>query len=417
MAETDEKNGNGGEGGKKDRGLFASARKLARAAVTRAIERLTGMPLSGDPWASRPMLDAPGAPVAKAAPAPMAARPATAPAAPAPKPAPAPVAAKAAPAPAAAKPAPLPVKPAPVATRPAPAPARTPAPAAKPAPAIVPTKATAAPLAAKPGGVPAPAPAAAPPTPVPRAAPAVVTTAPFPQEPLGILDLEETPETYGIDEVAVIARDPRQLFVHWEVTPGAWAHARAALGGAEGKLTLRLFVTARNPDDSFYDFIHDEPLPWDHGRRYVPAPAKDARVSAAVGVLTADGRFAGMAFAPPTNVPSGAVAADGATEWMDVAPAGPPGEVAVPPRVRAVGSAAEVAAAIAATGGRQGGRFRLGAVGSAGEGRRLPSGLYAAGEDGEDGGDLETEGPGGDATSPVRRRPSSPSRSQGSVPR
>src|SRR5690349_4271176 len=58
-------------------------------------------------------------------------------------------------------------------------------------------------------------------------------------EPWGMLDADEPPELYGVDEVTVLARDPYTLFTHWEVTPATLAAARASLG-EEGTLVLRL---------------------------------------------------------------------------------------------------------------------------------------------------------------------------------
>src|SRR5438128_822144 len=53
------------------------------------------------------------------------------------------------------------------------------------------------------------APAAAPPT--------------RPAAPIGMLDLVELPDTYGIDEVSVLPRDPYTQLAYWEATP----HGRA----------------------------------------------------------------------------------------------------------------------------------------------------------------------------------------------
>jgi hypothetical protein len=439
---TDLREGQGRD--KKDRGLFASARKLARAAVTRAIERLTGMPLSGDPWATRGLLDDPATRGASAfasasapdpipAPMPMpmptptpmpaaqarkvivdaaapmvpmapasattvkVAAPPTAPVTPV---APAragtvPGIGPAAPTPARVASASTPPPQTPVATRAASTSAATTAAATRPvpppAPPIVMTPRAASSPRPATGGLPSPAPGK--PAPLPtngsnsangsRSASSAPAAAPAPepeveQEPLGILDFEETPETYGVDECAVIARDPNTLFVYWEVTPGAWDRARGALGG-DGVLTLRLFVSSFDAHGHGHDFTHDTRLTWDHGRRYVEAPARNAKISVAVGLLGAGGRFVAMAYGPPTLVPSGAVAAEAAEEWMDVAPAGPPGTSRVPPRIRAIGTAEQVAAQMAASGraSRRAAGARAGAAtGTAGRGRLLPSGLY-----------------------------------------
>jgi hypothetical protein len=295
-------------------GLLSMARRLARAAVTRAVERLTGMPLSGDPWATPKKLPTPPAPPAPPArparPAPVA-RPAAAPATkpPAAKPAPITTAGPT------AKPSSIPTvdrKPrTPASKAPSPTRAATPAPGTK--------------------AVPIPAPAPLPPPPA------------EPEEPFGILDYAEPPETYGLDEVFVTFRDPGTLFCWWEVTPSAWERARAELGG-DGRLVLRLDVT----DGEGHAWTVDEPLSWDHGRRYLAAPAPGGHVAGAVGVLAPDGRFARMAGAAPVHVPPGVPGPDEPIDWMEVARGddhAPNGAALPPPRVVHRGPGRELAGA------------------------------------------------------------------------
>src|SRR5262249_42778952 len=146
---------------------------------------------------------------------------------------------------------------------------------------------------------------------------------PPPQEPFGMLDLEEPPETYGIDEVAVLARDPGTLFVYWEVTERGRAAAGATLG-APGQLVLRVYaVSARTgAATAGVDSVTiDHALGWDHGRHYVAAPRPGAYVSAAVGLRSADGRFAAIAHAPRIQVPQAEPGPEEAVEWMEVIPA------------------------------------------------------------------------------------------------
>jgi len=51
-------------------------------------------------------------------------------------------------------------------------------------------------------------------------------------EPWGMLDDAALPERYDVDRVHVMARDPRMLFVYWELTERGRAAALAALPGA-----------------------------------------------------------------------------------------------------------------------------------------------------------------------------------------
>lgn len=153
-----------------------------------------------------------------------------------------------------------------------------------------------------------------------------------PEEPYGILDLEEPPETYSVEEVTVLARDPHTLFAYWEVTAAGWDRARAHLGG-DGNLTLRLFAVRARPEGGVESTTHDFALSWDHGRRYLPAPAPGAAVSAAVGLLSADGRFAPIAQAPRVRVPPAEPGPEGPVEWMEVAPARARGARIEPPEI------------------------------------------------------------------------------------
>jgi hypothetical protein len=142
---------------------------------------------------------------------------------------------------------------------------------------------------------------------------------PTPREPFGMLDLEEPPEIYGIDEVTVLARDPFTLFLYWEVTADGRAGARAALGGADGALIVRVVSVS---DDGAGPETHtvDVQLGWDHGRRYLGAPRPGAHVTCAVGLLHADGRFAPIAHAPRIRVPWADPGPEGPVEWMEVEP-------------------------------------------------------------------------------------------------
>ena len=47
-------------------------------------------------------------------------------------------------------------------------------------------------------------------------------------EPFGMLDLQELPETYDVDEVEVMYKDPWWAFVYWEVTDAGLAAASSA---------------------------------------------------------------------------------------------------------------------------------------------------------------------------------------------
>ena len=68
-----------------------------------------------------------------------------------------------------------------------------------------------------------------------------------------MLDFEELPESYGVDECEVLYKDPFWVFAYWEVTDGGLGAARAQLGqSADGaRLVLRLFTTVPQAEGVF----------------------------------------------------------------------------------------------------------------------------------------------------------------------
>src|SRR5262245_58258656 len=143
----------------------------------------------------------------------------------------------------------------------------------------------------------------------------------MPQEPLGMLDYEEPPEIYGIDDCAVVPRDPWNLFVYWEVTPDGRAGARARLGadGHAARLVLRLCSVGVGPGGVAHE-ERDVDLDWDHGRRVIPAPAPGLRVSIAVGLRAPSGAFAPIVHSATVLVPPAEPYPEGPVEWMEVLP-------------------------------------------------------------------------------------------------
>jgi hypothetical protein len=139
-------------------------------------------------------------------------------------------------------------------------------------------------------------------------------------EPLGMLDFEELPERYGVDDVMAMWKDPHHIFVYWEVTPEGRAAARSHLGaeGHAAKLILRL-ASARARSGGVEKEEHDIELDWDHGRRYLPV-AHGSRVSVAVGLRSPSGDFAPIAHSAVVHVPPAEPGPDGPVEWMEVAP-------------------------------------------------------------------------------------------------
>ncbi|MCU1281772.1 MAG: hypothetical protein JWM53_5318 [bacterium] len=140
------------------------------------------------------------------------------------------------------------------------------------------------------------------------------------QEPVGMLDFEELPETYGVDECEVLFKDPFWVFAYWEVTEGGISSARAQLGQSaqSSKLVMRMFTTVPGPEGVDRQ-IHDIDLPWNHGRRYMQAPKPGAHLRVAVGLLSGEGYFAPITHSSLVRVPP-AEPQPGPVEWMEVVP-------------------------------------------------------------------------------------------------
>ena len=155
------------------------------------------------------------------------------------------------------------------------------------------------------------------------------------EEPWGMLDVEDPPERYDVDEVTLLARDPYTLFAHWEVSEPA--RARAAEGD---ELVLR--IHARPTDAGPASLILDERLTRPLGRGYLPAPYPGALIDAEIGLRRADGGFDPIAKAPRLRVPYANAAEDAPVDWMKVPPPLSRGMRFEPPAPEERGSAADL---------------------------------------------------------------------------
>jgi hypothetical protein len=119
-----------------------------------------------------------------------------------------------------------------------------------------------------------------------------------PEEPFGLLDLEEPPVAYDLDEAGIVPRDPHHLFFYWE-------------SRENGALLLRLFPSR----DGLPLPSVDVPLPSRVGRSYTGTPyAGDATHVA--GALVRDGVV--VAEAPRVRLPTDVQGQDRPAEWMEV---------------------------------------------------------------------------------------------------
>lgn len=183
---------------------------------------------------------------------------------------------------------------------------------------------------------------------------------PHSEAPTGeTLDL---PETYGVDEVEILCKDPWWYFAYWEVTDKSYEAAREQIGASdhEAKLVLRVFTQgpAGQPGTKARDGreIRDVPVQARHGRRYLEAPRSNALLRVAIGLLSPEGYFAPIAHSSVVRVPPQQPSSETAVEWLHVLPAR--GD------------------------GRQHERILLGAEGSAHQERTLSWQVQAGGEQG-----------------------------------
>jgi hypothetical protein len=137
-----------------------------------------------------------------------------------------------------------------------------------------------------------------------------------------MLDLEELPEIYGVDECEVLYKDPWWVFAYWEVTDGGLEAARAQLGPSAGsaRMVLRLFTTVQDGAEVQRQ-VNDIDLHGRHGRRYLPSVKPGVHLRVAVGLLSPEGYFAPIAHSSLQRIPYAEPAPPGPVEWMEVIPA------------------------------------------------------------------------------------------------
>lgn len=137
----------------------------------------------------------------------------------------------------------------------------------------------------------------------------------------------DLPETYGVDEVEILCKDPWWYFAYWEVTDASYESAREQIGAsaADAKLVLRIFTQgpAGQPGTRARDGreIRDVPVQARHGRRYLEAPRSNALLRVAIGLLSPEGYFAPIAHSSMVRVPPQQPSSETAVEWLHVLPA------------------------------------------------------------------------------------------------
>jgi hypothetical protein len=104
--------------------------------------------------------------------------------------------------------------------------------------------------------------------------------------------LPELPNSYGVDRVVALVRDPYWIHAYWELTEDTLSSALRRLGAAAkgARVVLRVFYS-RGEGGEPESVLFDIALTLDARSWYVnvAAPGRTYRVE--VGILTLDGRF------------------------------------------------------------------------------------------------------------------------------
>jgi hypothetical protein len=110
------------------------------------------------------------------------------------------------------------------------------------------------------------------------------------------------PQSYGVNRLRLLVKDPEWLFAYWDVDPASLASLRADLGeraSALSQLTLRVFEDRGGGASTFL-------LPQDARTWYVPTRSAGRAYRAEVGVILPTGEFRPLAQSNSVVTPRGA---------------------------------------------------------------------------------------------------------------
>ncbi|MBI3939928.1 MAG: DUF4912 domain-containing protein [Acidobacteria bacterium] len=115
----------------------------------------------------------------------------------------------------------------------------------------------------------------------------------------------QLPETYGRNRIALLVRDPRWLFLYWEVTPDRFREAR---GGGFRRPVLRVQdVTDPGPEPPLPATFFDLPCNEEVRSWYLHIPAEDRAYQVLVGCLDDRGEFFQLLQSNVVRTPPGQV--------------------------------------------------------------------------------------------------------------
>jgi len=130
------------------------------------------------------------------------------------------------------------------------------------------------------------------------------------------------PDEYGIDRIALMARDPYWLHAYWEVTPTAVDRMRAKLGDEwrGSRTVLRVYdyppgtpEAKASSDDG--ENRYDIDLPAGSNSWYINVGRPDRAYRAAVGVISRSGRFHAYARSNMVSTPRDSISTVTDEEW------------------------------------------------------------------------------------------------------
>ena len=132
---------------------------------------------------------------------------------------------------------------------------------------------------------------------------------------------QDIPWGYGRDRVTVMAVDPEQLYVYWEVTDQAIARAREGLGagGRDAWLNLRVYdVTNRIFDGTNAHHYFDHSIARTDRQWFFFIGRPSSAVVAEIGLKSKEGYFVRTARSGRAEFPRRDTASPGRVEWLTV---------------------------------------------------------------------------------------------------
>ena len=126
-------------------------------------------------------------------------------------------------------------------------------------------------------------------------------------EPLGMLDIEELPTSYGMDDVFVLFQKPSCVFVYFELTQNAKINAAQTLCKLADQVgcVLRMVTSFSDefPSQDQPQKVEDFGVELGIGQRYIQTtPGRWIKIS--LGILTSEGQFASVVETSWVKLPS-----------------------------------------------------------------------------------------------------------------